>query len=51
MITQDTDLFTATDHMTTITIVAGSIGFVGATILSLGAAKAIMAYYKKLRRQ
>ncbi|XP_038594782.1 uncharacterized protein LOC119918224 isoform X1 [Micropterus salmoides] len=39
------------EHMTIISIVAGSIGFLGVTMLSVSATKAIMAYYKRLRLQ
>ncbi|KAE8281605.1 hypothetical protein D5F01_LYC20596 [Larimichthys crocea] len=39
------------EHMTMISIVAGSIGFLGVTILSVSATKAIMTYYERLRLQ
>ncbi|XP_031732724.1 uncharacterized protein LOC116399603 [Anarrhichthys ocellatus] len=39
------------EHMTMISIVAGSIGFLGVTILSVSATKAIMTYYEHLRLQ
>ncbi|XP_051810454.1 uncharacterized protein LOC110945865 [Acanthochromis polyacanthus] len=37
------------EHMTMIFIVASTIGFLGVTVLSVSAAKAIMAYYEQLR--
>ncbi|XP_030576299.1 uncharacterized protein LOC115773608 [Archocentrus centrarchus] len=39
------------EYMTVITIVAGSIGFLGVMVLSVSATKAIMAYYEQLRFQ
>ncbi|XP_054480735.1 uncharacterized protein LOC129112596 [Anoplopoma fimbria] len=39
------------EHMTMISIVAGSIGFLGVTVLSVSATKAIMTYYERLRLQ
>ncbi|KAK5849358.1 hypothetical protein PBY51_009008 [Eleginops maclovinus] len=39
------------DHMTMITIVAGSIGFLGVTVLTVSASKAVMSYFERLRRQ
>ncbi|KAM6961518.1 uncharacterized protein LKV04_020529 [Tautogolabrus adspersus] len=39
------------EHRTVIFIVAGSIGFLGVTVLSVSAAKAIMTYYERLRLQ
>ncbi|XP_074554894.1 uncharacterized protein LOC141810930 [Halichoeres trimaculatus] len=39
------------EHMTMIFIVAGSIGFLLITVLSVSATKAIMIYYEKLRLQ
>ncbi|XP_042367615.1 uncharacterized protein LOC121961627 [Plectropomus leopardus] len=39
------------EHMTMISIVAGSIGFLGVTILLVSATKAIMTYYERLRLQ
>ncbi|XP_044042924.1 uncharacterized protein LOC122871633 [Siniperca chuatsi] len=39
------------EHMTMICIVAGSIGFLGVTLLSVSATKAIMTYYEQLRLQ
>ncbi|KAM6895803.1 uncharacterized protein FYW49_019685 [Xenentodon cancila] len=39
------------DHMTMIFIVAASISFLGVTVLSLSAIKAIMVYYEQLRLQ
>ncbi|XP_035537038.1 uncharacterized protein LOC118342556 [Morone saxatilis] len=40
-----------TEHMTMISIVAGSVGLLGLTVLSVSATKAIMTYYEQLRRQ
>ncbi|CAK6959968.1 uncharacterized protein LOC122975499 isoform X2 [Scomber scombrus] len=40
-----------TEHMTMISVVAGSIGIVGVTVLSVSSTKAIMAYYERLRLQ
>ncbi len=37
------------EHMTVISIVAGSIGVLGVTFLSVSATKAVMAYYERLR--
>lgn len=37
--------------MTVIAIVAGSIGFLGVTVLLVSATKAIMTYYEQLRSQ
>ncbi|XP_071330885.1 uncharacterized protein [Trachinotus anak] len=37
------------EHMMMISIVAGSIGFLGLTVLSVSATKAIMTYYEQLR--
>lgn len=37
--------------MTMIFIVAGLIGFMGVTVLSVSATKAIMAYYERLQLQ
>ncbi|XP_056223909.1 uromodulin-like 1 [Seriola aureovittata] len=37
------------EHMTMICIVAGSIGFLGVTVLSVSATKAIMTYYERLQ--
>ncbi|CAJ1055608.1 uncharacterized protein LOC117805478 [Xyrichtys novacula] len=39
------------EHMTMIFIVAGSIGFLLVTLLSVSATKAIMTYYERLRLQ
>nr|XP_033470436.1 uncharacterized protein LOC117249140 [Epinephelus lanceolatus] len=39
------------EHMTMISIVAGSIGFLGVTVLSVSATKAIMTYYERLQLQ
>nr|XP_020505189.1 uncharacterized protein LOC109995715 [Labrus bergylta] len=39
------------EHMMVIFVVAGSIGFLGVTVLSVSATKAIMAYYERLRLQ
>ncbi|XP_018552655.1 uromodulin-like 1 [Lates calcarifer] len=39
------------EHITMISIVAGSIGFLGVTILSVSATKAIMTYYERLQLQ
>ncbi|XP_042259731.1 uncharacterized protein LOC121891067 isoform X1 [Thunnus maccoyii] len=39
------------EHMTMISIVAGSIGILGVTVLSVSASKAIMTYYERLRLQ
>ena len=44
-------LFAGSEHMTVIFIVAGSIGFLGLTVLSVSATKAIMTYYEQLRLQ
>ncbi|KAK5896185.1 hypothetical protein CgunFtcFv8_009814 [Champsocephalus gunnari] len=38
-------------HMTMIAIVAGSIGFLGVTVLAMRATKAVMTYVERLRRQ
>ncbi|XP_047431511.1 uncharacterized protein LOC125000160 [Mugil cephalus] len=40
-----------TEHMTVISIVAGSVGLLGVTMLSVSATKAIMAYYEQLRQK
>lgn len=37
--------------MTLILIVAGSIGVLGVTVLSVSATKAVMNYYEQLRQQ
>uniref|UniRef100_A0A3P8Q0M8 ZP domain-containing protein n=2 Tax=Astatotilapia calliptera TaxID=8154 RepID=A0A3P8Q0M8_ASTCA len=39
------------EYMTVIAIVAGSIGFLGVTVLLVSATKAIMTYYEQLRSQ
>ncbi|KAI9527855.1 hypothetical protein NQZ68_026903 [Dissostichus eleginoides] len=39
------------DHMTMIAIVAGSIGFLGVTVLTMSATKAVMTYFERLRQQ
>ncbi len=39
------------EHMTMISIVAGSIGILGVTVLLVSATKAIMTYYERLRLQ
>ena len=44
-------LFAGSEHMTMITIMAGSIGILGVTVLSVSATKAIMTYYERLRLQ
>ncbi|KAI4798678.1 hypothetical protein KUCAC02_020562 [Chaenocephalus aceratus] len=38
-------------HMTMIAIVAGSIGFLGVTVLTMRATKAVMTYVERLRQQ
>lgn len=40
-------LFTGAEH--TISIMAGTIGFLGLTVLSVSSTKAIMTYYERLR--
>lgn len=44
-------LFAGAEHITMIFIVAGSIGFLGVTVLFVSATKAIMNYYEHLRLQ
>lgn len=44
-------LFPGAEYMTVIAIVAGSIGFLGVTVLLVSATKAIMTYYEQLRPQ
>ncbi|XP_059182114.1 uncharacterized protein LOC131960859 isoform X2 [Centropristis striata] len=39
------------EHVTMISIVAGSIGFLALTVLSMSATKAILTYYEQLRLQ
>ncbi|XP_040028878.2 uncharacterized protein LOC120817111 isoform X1 [Gasterosteus aculeatus] len=40
-----------TEHMTMISIVAGSIGFLGGAVLLVSATKAVMSYYERLQLQ
>ncbi|KAM8909111.1 uncharacterized protein AB9W97_006115 isoform 2-T2 [Spinachia spinachia] len=40
-----------TQHMTMISIVAGSIGFLGGAVLLVSATKAVMSYYERLQLQ
>lgn len=42
-------LATGTEHMKMIFTVAGLIGFLIVTVLSVSASKAIMTYYERLR--
>lgn len=41
--------FAGAEHITMISIVAGSIGFLGVTVLIVSATKAIMGYYEGLK--